>query len=74
MYPHGCRASECIYKRVALAQQNGEKGEERAHPDSNRGPAGLQSAALPTELHTHMCKASAASLQMEDVKKMRFDS
>ena len=28
---------------------------ERAHPDLNQGPADLQSAALTTELCTHVC-------------------
>ena len=31
-----------------------QKKEKRAHPDLNQGPADLQSAALTTELCTHL--------------------
>ena len=47
-----------IEVRSRLAQQVGsassKRCRKRAHPDLNRGPADLQSAALTTELCTHM--------------------
>ena len=37
---------------------------ERAHPDLNQGPADLQSAALTTELCTHLVGRAAAHMDL----------
>ena len=39
------------------SQSRQSRSEKRAYPDLNQGPADLQSAALTTELYTHVYRA-----------------
>ena len=51
------RVSMCVLAwplRRKLEEQFSRRSHKRAHPDLNQGPADLQSAALTTELCTHM--------------------
>ena len=58
---------ECISKcvldwRNKLDRQSSRLWRKRAHPDLNQGPADLQSAALTTELCTHMTRHDSTAL------------
>ena len=56
---------------AVLAVGNERASHRRAHPDLNQGPADLQSAALTTELCTHMTSLSqrARGCSMRITKK-----
>ena len=57
------RISKCVLDwRNKLDRHSSRLWRKRAHPDLNQGPADLQSAALTTELCTHMTGHDSTAL------------